>query len=168
MTPASVRGEAQQRTLFGLSARVVATSAVLLGLVVGAFEGTVVTTAMPSIARELHGIDLYGWVFSGYLVASMAGVLVAGKLADAFGRRPVFAYGMLLFLFASVLCGSAQSIEALILFRVLQGLGAGAIQPIAMTVTSDLYTLDERARIQGVFTSACSSSRTSRGAGCSS
>jgi EmrB/QacA subfamily drug resistance transporter len=154
MAPISVRSEAQTRTLFGVSARAVATSAVLLGLVVGAFEGTVVTTAMPSIARELRGVDLYGWVFSAYLVASMAGVLVVGKLADAFGRRPVFAAGMLLFLIGSVLCGSAQSIEALVLFRVVQGLGAGAIQPIAMTVTGDLYTLDERARIQAVFTSA--------------
>lgn len=154
MAPLSVRSEARSRTLFGVNARVVATTAVLLGLVVGAFEGTVVTTAMPSIARELHGMELYGWVFSGYLVASMAGVLVAGKLADAFGRRPVFAAGMTLFLVASALCGSADSIEALVLFRVLQGLGAGAIQPIAMTVTGDLYTLDERARIQAVFTSA--------------
>ncbi len=154
MAPFSVRSEARNRTLFGVSARIVATSAVLLGLVVGAFEGTVVTTAMPSIARELHGMDLYGWVFSGYLVASMAGVLVAGKLADAFGRRPVFAAGMMLFLLGSALCGSAQSIEALVVFRAVQGLGAGAIQPIAMTVTGDLYTLDERARIQAVFTSA--------------
>lgn len=142
------------RRILGLPARTVATVAVLLGLVVGAFEGTVVTTAMPTIARELGGMELYPWVFSGYLVASMAGILVAGKLADAFGRRPVFAIGMTLFLVGSALCGTATSLSGLVAFRVLQGLGAGAIQPLAMTVTGDLYTLEERARIQAVFTSS--------------
>ncbi|MBX7197042.1 MAG: MFS transporter [Sandaracinaceae bacterium] len=142
------------RKILGLPARTVATVAVLLGLVVGAFEGTVVTTAMPTIARELSGMHLYPWVFSGYLVASMAGILLAGKLADAFGRRPVFAVGMSLFLVGSALCGTATSLAGLVAFRVVQGLGAGAIQPLAMTVTADLYTLEERARIQAVFTSS--------------
>lgn len=134
--------------------RRIATAAVLLGLVVSAFEGTVVTSAMPTIARELSGLALYGWVFSAFLVASMIGVLVSGKLADAFGRKPVFTAGMVVFLAGSALCGAAGSIGALVLFRVVQGLGAGAIQPIAMTITSDLYTLEERARIQALFTGA--------------
>lgn len=139
--------------VLGLPARHVATFAVLLGLVVAAFEGTIVTSAMPTIARELGGLSLYGWVFSAFLVASTLGVLVCGKLADAYGRRPVFTAGMALFLVGSVLCGTATSVPALIVYRVVQGLGAGAIQPIAMTISSDLYTLEERARIQALFTS---------------
>jgi MFS family permease len=139
--------------VFGLPARQVATGAVLLGLVVAAFEGTIITSAMPTVARELGGLSLYGWVFSAFLVASMVGVLVCGKLADAYGRRPVFAAGMGLFLIGSILCGAATSLPALVAFRVIQGVGAGAIQPIAMTISSDIYTLEERARIQALFTS---------------
>ncbi len=135
-------------------ARRAATAGVLLGLVVAAFEGTVVTSAMPTIARSLSGLDLYAWVFTGFLVANVVGVLVFGKLADTFGRRPVFTAGMALFLVGSVLCGTATSMEGLVAFRVLQGFGAGAIAPIAMTITSDLYTLEERARIQALFTSS--------------
>ncbi|MGZ3421151.1 MAG: MFS transporter [Polyangiales bacterium] len=134
--------------------RRVATVAVLFGLIVAAFETTVVTTAMPTIAKELGGLALYPWVFSAFLVASMLGVLVCGKLADAYGRRPVYAGGMVLFLVGSILCGSANTLGALVAWRVVQGLGAGAIQPIAMTIVSDIYDLDERARIQGIFTSA--------------
>lgn len=131
-----------------------ATGAVLLALVVAAFEGTVVTSTMPTIVGALGGLDVYAWVFSAFLLASTVGVLTAGKLADAVGRRPVFVAGVGLFLLGSCLCGASQSIHQLIAFRVAQGLGAGAIQPIAMTITADLYTLRERARIQGLFTAA--------------
>jgi MFS family permease len=134
--------------------RFVATGAILCGLVVAAFEGTVVTSAMPTIARELGGMGQYSWVFSAFLLASTVGVLACGKLADTYGRRPVFVAGMVLFLVGSALCGAATSIGGLIAFRVVQGLGAGAIQPIAMTISADLYTLEERARVQAVFTSA--------------
>ena len=134
--------------------RAFATAAVLCGLVVAAFEGTVVTSAMPTIARELGGMAAYSWVFSAFLLASTVGVLACGKLADTYGRRPVFVGGMALFLLGSALCGVSTSIGELIAFRVVQGLGAGAIQPIAMTISADLYTLEERARIQAVFTSA--------------
>lgn len=132
----------------------VATGALLCGLVVAAFEGTVVTSAMPTIARELGGMGAYSWVFSAFLLASTVGVLACGKLADVHGRRPVFVGGMVLFLAGSALCGLATSIAQLVAFRAVQGLGAGAIQPIAMTISADLYTLRERARIQAVFTSA--------------
>ncbi len=84
----------------------------------------------------------------------MVGVLVCGKLADALGRRPVFVAGMGLFLVGSALCGAAQSIEQLVACRVLQGLGAGAIQPIAMTISADLSALRERVRVQTLFTAA--------------
>ena len=129
-----------------------ATGAILLALVVAAFEGTVVTSAMPTITRSLAGAHLYAWVFSAFLVASTVGVMVCGKLADAFGRRPVFLSGMAIFLVGSVLCGAATSMPALIAFRVLQGFGAGALQPVAMTISADLYSLEERAKIQATFT----------------
>jgi predicted MFS family arabinose efflux permease len=137
-----------------LQRRRVATGAVLTALVVAAFEGTVVTPAMPTIVRELGGMSAYAWVFSAFLIASTVAVLVCGKVADALGRRPVFLGGMVLFLVGSALCGAATSFGALVAFRVIQGLGAGALQPIAMVVSADLYTLDERARIQGIFTGA--------------
>jgi MFS family permease len=134
--------------------RIVATGAIMCGLVVAAFEGTVVTSAMPTIARELGGMGAYSWVFSAFLLASTVGVLACGKLADTYGRRPVFVAGMVLFLVGSALCGASNSIGELVAFRVVQGLGAGAIQPIAMTISADLYTLTERAKIQALFTSA--------------
>jgi predicted MFS family arabinose efflux permease len=145
MTSSSTEQRARRR---------MATAAVLAGLVVAAFEGTVVTTAMPTIVRELGGMSAYAWVFSAFLIASTVAVLVSGKLADALGRLPVFVGGMALFLAGSALCGSATSFGALVVFRVIQGLGAGALQPIAMTISADLYTLEERARIQGLFTGA--------------
>jgi MFS family permease len=128
------------------------TGAVLLALVVSAFEGTVVTTAMPTIARELGGGSWYAWVFTSFLIASTVGVLVCGRLADAFGRRPVFAAGMGLFLVGSALCGAAPSIGALVFFRAIQGLGAGAVHPIAMVITGDIYTVRERISVQGLLT----------------
>lgn len=136
------------------AARRMATGAVLLGLVVAAFEATVVTSAMPTLTRELGGQHLYSWVFSAYLFASTVGMLLFGKLADHWGRKPVFTLGMGLFLAGSMLCGLAPSVPALIGFRLVQGLGAGALQPTTTTISADLYSLRERATIQGVFTSA--------------
>ncbi|HEX5752536.1 MAG TPA: MFS transporter [Archangium sp.] len=136
------------------TARRMATTAVLLGLVVSAFEATVVTSAMPTLTRELGGQHLYSWVFSSYLFASTLGILLFGKLADQLGRKPVFSAGMGLFLLGSALCGFAPSVPALIAFRVVQGLGAGALQPTTMTLSADLYTLRERAAVQGLFTGA--------------
>src|ERR1700689_4426682 len=138
----------------GLGRRRVATAAVLTGLVVAAFEGTVVTPAMPTIVRDLGGMSAYASVFSVFLVASTVAVLVCGKLADALGRLPVFVAGMARFLVGSAACGPATTFGALVAFRVVQGLGAGALQPIAMTISADIYTLEERARIQGGLTGA--------------
>lgn len=132
--------------------RRLATVAVLLALVVAALEGTVVTTAMPTITAELGDRALYGWVFTAFLVANAVSVLVCGKLADGLGRKPTFALGALLFLAGSLLSARATSVPMLIAFRAVQGLGAGGIQPVAMTITTDLYTLRERARIQGLLT----------------
>ncbi|HUJ26020.1 MAG TPA: MFS transporter [Myxococcales bacterium] len=132
--------------------RKVATAAVLLGLVISAFEGTVVTTAMPTITRALGGAALYAWVFTAFLLACTLGVMLVGKLGDHLGRKPAFLGGIVLFLAGSALCGLANSVPALIAFRVIQGLGAGAIQPTTMTIAADLYTLRERAVVQSVFT----------------
>jgi MFS transporter len=134
------------------ASRKIATAAVLLGLVISAFEGTVVTTAMPTITQALGGSSLYAWVFTAFLLASMIGVMVSGKLGDQLGRKPTFLGGVALFLAGSALCGAAHSVPWLIAFRVVQGLGAGAIQPTTMTIAADLYTLKERAVVQSVFT----------------
>jgi hypothetical protein len=134
--------------------RRVATVAVLLALVVAAFETTVVTTAMPTLTAELDGRALYAWVFTGFLLASTLGVLLGGRLSDRLGRRGTFVAGMGLFLLGSVLCGFSTSVPMLVAFRVLQGLGAGAVQPTTLTISSDLYTLEERAAIQSLFTGA--------------
>ena len=132
----------------------IATVGVLLALVVAAFETTVVTTAMPTLTAELDGRGLYAWVFTGFLLASTLGVLLGGRLSDRLGRRSTFVAGMGLFLLGSVLCGFSTSVPMLVAFRVLQGLGAGAVQPTTLTISSDLYTLEERAAIQSVFTGA--------------
>jgi hypothetical protein len=134
------------------ASRKVATAAVLLGLVISAFEGTVVTTAMPTIAQALSGNSLYAWVFTAFLLASTLGVMLSGKLGDQLGRKPTFLGGIFLFLVGSALCGAAPTIPWLIAFRVVQGLGAGAVQPTTMTIAADLYTLKERAAVQSVFT----------------
>lgn len=123
--------------------------AVLLAMFMAAVEVTIVGTAMPSIVADLGGFALLGWVFSAYLLPQAISMPLWGKLADLYGRKPVFVAGTGLFLFGSLLCGLASSMPALIAFRVVQGLGAGAVQPIATTLVGDLYSLEERAKIQG-------------------
>lgn len=120
-------------------------------MAVVALETTVVVTALPSIAGELDRLDLYPWVFSAYLLTSTVTMPLYGKLADVFGRRRIFLFGMMLFLLGSVLCGLAQTMTQLIVFRAIQGLGAGAVMPSIFTVVADLYPLHQRARVQGVF-----------------
>jgi EmrB/QacA subfamily drug resistance transporter len=114
-------------------------------------EATVVSTAMPTIIGDLHGLNLYAWVFSVYLLTSTATVPLYGRLADMVGRKPVFMSGIGLFLVGSALSGLSQNMPELIFFRALQGLGAGAVQPTVFTILGDLYSLTERARIQGLF-----------------
>ncbi|MBP0443217.1 MFS transporter [Roseomonas sp. SSH11] len=114
-----------------------------------AIEATIVATAMPQIAAQLGDLHLYAWVFASFLLAQTAMTMVFGKLADSHGRRPVMLWGIGIFLVGSLLCGFAWSIPSLIAFRLLQGVGAGAIQPIALTIVGDLYSVRERAKIQG-------------------
>ncbi|MEM1503169.1 MDR family MFS transporter [Domibacillus sp. 8LH] len=128
-------------------------AAVMLAMFMGAIEATIVSTAMPDIVAELGGFSLYSWVFSAYLLMNAATVLIYGKLSDIFGRRPVLFAGMTIFLAGSILCGLAGSMEQMILFRFIQGVGAGAVMPIATTIVGDIYSKEERAHIQGYLSS---------------
>ncbi|AQU79973.1 MULTISPECIES: MFS transporter [Planococcus] len=128
-------------------------ASVMLAMFVSAVEATIVSTAMPSIAAELGGFSKYSWVFSAYLLMSTVTVLLYGKLSDIFGRKRIFAVGMLLFLLGSLLCGLANSIDELIFYRFIQGMGAGAVMPIATTIVGDIYSREERAKIQGYLSS---------------
>ena len=123
----------------------------LLGLFLAAMEMTVVSTAMPTAVGDLGGIHLYAWVFAAYMLTATVTLPIHGKLADLYGRKPVMLVGLALFLSGSFLCGHAASMNTLILFRAIQGLGAGAIQPIAMTIVGDLFDVHQRARIQGIL-----------------
>ena len=127
------------------------TIGVMTGMLLAALEATVVGTAMPTIVAALGGLAHYSWVFSAYLLTSTVSVPVWGKLSDLFGRRRLFQIGVGIFLIGSLACGAAMSMTQLILFRALQGLGAGALVPLAMTIIGDIYTLTERAKMQGLF-----------------
>jgi EmrB/QacA subfamily drug resistance transporter len=126
---------------------------IMLSTALVAIDATVIATAVPSIVRTLGGFAQFPWLFSVYLLAQAVTVPVYGKLADVFGRKPVMLFGIGLFLIGSILCGAAWSMGALIAFRAVQGLGAGAVQPMAMTIVGDLYSLEERAKVQGYIAS---------------
>lgn len=128
-------------------------ASVMLGMFLAAIEGTIVATAIPSIVSDLGGFSLYSWVFSAYLLTNAATVLVFGKLSDIFGRKPIFVVGVTVFLIGSVCCGLSTSMFMLILSRFIQGLGAGAVMPIATTIVGDIYDKRERAKIQGYLSS---------------
>lgn len=127
------------------------TFALLLVTALASFESTVVSTAMPTIIGDLHGLSLYSWVFSVYLLTSTISMPLFGRLADLYGRRRVLLGAMALFLGGALVCALARSMPALIAARALQGLGAGGVMPVALTVTGDLYAIEERARVQGLF-----------------
>jgi len=124
-------------------------ASVMAAMFMIAIEATIVATAMPQIAGQLGDLQLYAWVFASFLLAQTAMTMVFGKLSDSHGRRPVMLWGIAIFLIGTVLCGFAWSIPSLIAFRLLQGVGAGAIQPIGLTIVGDLYSVQERAKIQG-------------------
>ncbi|MFD7611099.1 MFS transporter [Streptomyces sp. NPDC059828] len=123
-------------------------AALMLGMALAALDGTVVSTAVPQIVGELGGFSVFSWLFSGYLLAATVTIPVYGKLSDTFGRKPVLITGIVLFLVGSLLCGTAWSMTSLIAFRVVQGLGGGALQGTVQTIAADLYPLDERPKIQ--------------------
>jgi EmrB/QacA subfamily drug resistance transporter len=116
-------------------------------------ESTIVATAMPRIVAELGHFSLYSWVFSSFLLMQAISTPIYGKLADLFGRKPIFLTGIVLFLMGSWLCGLASSMQFLISARFIQGLGAGAVMPISATIVGDLYPGSERAKVQGYLSS---------------
>ncbi len=131
--------------------RMIVTIALMLGMSLAALDTTIVGTALPSIVGKLGGINLYSWVFSAYLLTSTTTVPIYGKLADLFGRKPLFLFGVAVFLLGSIASGAAQSMEQLVIFRAIQGLGAGAVLPLVLTIIGDIFALEERARVQGLF-----------------
>ena len=126
---------------------------VMLATGLVAIDATVIATAVPSIVTSVGGFAEFPWLFSVYLLAQAVTVPLYGKLADVLGRKPVMLIGIGLFLAGSILCGAAWSMGALIAFRAVQGLGAGAVQPMAQTIAGDLYSLEERAKVQGYLAS---------------
>jgi EmrB/QacA subfamily drug resistance transporter len=122
---------------------------IMLGMFMSAVESTIVASAMPTIVAQLGGFELFSWVFAIYLLAQSITIPIYGRLADLYGRKRVFCAGAALFLVGSALCGFAWNMVALIAFRALQGLGAGAIIPVSTTIVADLYTPADRARMQG-------------------
>src|SRR5436309_3913080 len=131
---------------------------VMLAMLLAALDQTIVATALPTIALDLHGIQHYAWVADAYLVTSTVTVPLYGKLSDMFGRRSLFLVSISIFLVGSALCGLSQSMTQLIAFRALQGFGAGGILPLAQATIGDLFSARERGRYAGytgsVFASA--------------
>ena len=127
------------------------TIGVMTGMFLAALEATVVGTAMPTVIASLGGLNRYSWVFSAYLITSTVTVPVWGKLSDLYGRRLLYQIGIAVFLIGSVLSGVSSSMEQLIIFRAIQGLGAGALVPLAMTIIGDIFTITERTKMQAYF-----------------
>jgi len=132
-------------------AKALVLAGVMMGLFLAALDQTIVATALPRIVAELHGMELFAWTSTSYLLASTTMVPIYGKLSDSFGRKPVILAGIGIFLLGSVLCGLAGSMAALVVFRGIQGLGAAAITSTAFAVPADLFVPAERARYQGIF-----------------
>ena len=123
----------------------------LLGIFIASLDNTIVSTAMGTIIAELGGLDKFVWVTSAYLVAEMAGMPIFGKLSDMFGRKRFFVFGIFMFLLGSVLCGTAQTIEQLSIYRAIQGIGGSALMPIAFTIVWDVFPSEMRAKMGGIF-----------------
>ena len=127
------------------------TVALLLVSALASFESTVVSTAMPTIIGDLGGLPLYAWVFSVYLLTSTITMPLYGRLADIYGRRRMILIAIGVFTAGAVCCAFARTMPALIAARAVQGLGAGGMIPVSLTVAGDIYSLEERARVQGLF-----------------
>src|SRR5215213_7291763 len=147
ISPIAVETSAQPR-LRGFALIAVITS-LMLTLFLEALDQTIVGTALPRIIAELHGLDRYSWVVTAYILASMTMIPIVGKLSDQFGRKWFLLAGTLLFLLGSMLAGAAQTMDQLIAFRGLQGLGAGIGIALISTVMADLFPPDERAKWMG-------------------
>lgn len=123
----------------------------LLAILMSSMDNTIVATAMGTIVGDLGGLDKFIWVTSAYMIAEMAGMPIFGKLSDMFGRKRFFMMGMILFMFGSILCGTAQSIEQLSVYRSIQGIGGGALIPITFTIIFDIFPPEKRGKMGGLF-----------------
>src|SRR5512145_1137574 len=128
-----------------------AVAGVMLVIFLFAIDATIISTAMPTIVAKLGGLELYSWVFSIYMLTSALTTALFGKLSDLYSRRRLMLIGIGIFVAGSVLCGAAQSMEQLVLFRAVQGLGGGAIYALSFIVVGILFRPDERARMQGII-----------------
>jgi EmrB/QacA subfamily drug resistance transporter len=125
----------------------------MLSTALVAIDATIIATAVPSIVRDIGGFAEFPWLFSIYLLAQAVSVPIYGKVSDLFGRKPVMLWGIGLFLIGSIMCGAAWNVWLLIAFRAVQGLGAGAIMPTTITIVGDLYSVQERAKVQAYIAS---------------
>lgn len=125
---------------------------IVLAMLVASIDATIMNTTMPIIAKELGRFDLYAWSFASYMIASTILSPVAGRLSDLFGRKKVFGFGILLFLVGSLLCGMSASMIQLVIFRAVQGIGAGFMMPFPAIIAGDLFSVEKRGKIQALFT----------------
>lgn len=125
--------------------------ALLCAVFLAAMEATAVATVMPTIIGDLGGLNHYAWVFTAYMMSATVTVPIYGKLADLYGRKPVLQVGIALFLTGSLLAALSRNMFQLILCRAIQGIGAGAIQPMGLTITGDIFKIEERARVTAIF-----------------
>ncbi|WP_251555472.1 MDR family MFS transporter [Neobacillus muris] len=123
----------------------------LLGILMASMDNTVVVTAMGTIVGDLGGLESFVWVVSAYMVAEMAGMPIFGKLSDMYGRKRFFMFGLILFMAGSALCGTAETITQLSIYRAIQGVGGGALVPIAFTIMFDLFPPEKRGKMGGLF-----------------
>jgi len=126
---------------------------IVLSIFLAAIESTVVATAMPTVVARLGGIRIYSWVFSGFLLTQTVTMPLWGRFSDLYGRRPIYLTGLMTFLIGSALSGAAQNMGQLIVFRMIQGLGAGALMTLGYTIIGELFGLERRARMQGYISS---------------
>lgn len=144
---------ASERRNMNATRRAIITAALMVAMFLAAVEATIVNAAMPTVVSALGGLALYSWVFSAFMLANTTTVPIYGKLADLYGRKRIFIIAVVLFVGGSALCGLAGSMEQLVFFRVIQGLGAGGVLPVALTIVGDIFPFEQRARIQGWFSS---------------
>lgn len=131
--------------------RIIIVTGLALGMLLAALDTMIVSTAMPEISSKLGGATLYSWVFSAYMLTSTVTVPLYGKMADMIGRKKVYLFALLVFLIGSILCGFASTMWQLVLFRAIQGIGAGGVIPLAVTIAGDLYSVEKRGKIQALF-----------------
>lgn len=140
-----------QGTLEKKNHKVLVMIGLLIGIIFSELDETVVSTAMPTIIRELGGLSLYGWVAGIYMLAMSAFMPILGKLADLYGRKKIYLICMALFIGGSIVCGLSHSMTLLLVGRGIQGIGAGGLMPLAMTISSDLFPVEQRAKVQGLM-----------------